>query len=93
MTIDPFAVYDWVLKGGLGAAVGLFIFLLYTRRLRWSAELDEIKVAHQVIVDILAKRIVELTEERNEFKKLVISSQQMASKSVDMLSEVAPKKR
>lgn len=93
MTIDPFAVYDWVLKGGLGAAVSLFLFLLYTRRLRWSAEIDEIKQAHNIVVNILTTRIAELTEERNEFKRLVISSQQMASKSVDILSEVAPKKR
>jgi len=88
MTIDPFALYDWILKGGLGAAVGAFIFLLYTRKLRWSAELDDIRAAHKVVVDILTARIVELTEERNEYKKLVISSQQMASKSVDLASEI-----
>jgi hypothetical protein len=92
-TNDPTGLVDYVVKGGLSTVVGVFFWLLYTRKLRWSGEVDDIRAAHVVVIDILKARITELTEDLNEYKKLVINSQQMASKTVDLASEIQEKPR
>ena len=80
MTLDPIQLYDWVAKIGLPGAMALLIWALFTRKLHWHGDFEEMK-------KIRDERIDELTTERNEFKEMVIGSQRIAAKSLDIASE------
>lgn len=97
MTLDPLQVYDWVAKVGLPGAMAVFIWLLYTRRLHWHQELVDtitrMETEYSRMKTYLENRVTDLLGERNEFKEMVISSQRVASKSMDVLSEQSKKDR
>lgn len=91
MTVDPVQLYDWAAKVGFPGSMGIVIWALYTRRLHWHGEFVEtiarLEQEYTRMKTYLEGRVEELLEERNEFKEMVISSQRMASKTMDVLTE------
>lgn len=95
MTFDPVQLYDWAAKIGFPGSMAIVLWALYTRRLHWHGEIVEIiarmEQEYTRMKDYLEGRVDELLDERNEFKEMVISSQRVASKSMDVLSEKTKK--
>lgn len=81
MTIDPFHLYDWIAKTGFPGMLAFFIFVSYTGRILYKREFDYMEKVHK-------DRIAELLAENKELKGLLRSSQQTASKTIDIASQV-----
>lgn len=97
MTVDPLALYEWIARVGFPGSMAVLIWALYTRRLHWHQELEEIV---RIITDTAAEkisyledRIKELATERNKLFEMIISSQRAAAKSMDALSELTKKEQ
>jgi hypothetical protein len=88
---DPFSLYTWVAQYGFPGAMGVLLWLLYTRRLHWHAELEEIvrviTEAAATKIRYLEERVKELVDERNRLFDMATTGQRAAAKSMDVISE------
>ena len=95
MTLDPVVLYEWVAKVGFPGSMAVLIWALYTRRLHWHEELEEIvKVITDSAsskIEYLEDRVKELVNERNKLFEMVVTGQRAAAKSMDALSELTKK--
>jgi hypothetical protein len=85
MTLE--ALWDWVGRIGLpGVLVAMFVWCLYTRKLRWNAEFEDLRTQFNDRLADKQSRNVELTEELREAREMLANGQRVASRSLDIAS-------